>query len=86
MKDSENSHFVLFDPVRDHERRAYNDQLPRTRHTSFAPRTRVVRQPMSVTTPSSPVESRIDAPRAKPVHRWEIYERIRSQRPAGGCR
>jgi carbon storage regulator len=28
----------------------------------------------------------IDAPRAKPVHRWEIYERIRSQRPAGGCR
>jgi carbon storage regulator len=28
----------------------------------------------------------IDAPRAKPVHRWEIYQRIRSQRPAGGCR
>jgi carbon storage regulator len=28
----------------------------------------------------------IEAPRAKPVHRWEIYERIRSQRPAGGCR
>ena len=28
----------------------------------------------------------IDAPRAKPVHRWEIYERIRSRRPPGGCR
>jgi carbon storage regulator len=28
----------------------------------------------------------IDAPRAKSVHRWEIYQRIRSQRPTGGCR
>jgi carbon storage regulator len=28
----------------------------------------------------------IDAPRAKPVHRWEIYQRIRSQRPVGGYR
>jgi sRNA-binding carbon storage regulator CsrA len=28
----------------------------------------------------------IDAPRAKPVHRWEIYQRIRSQRVAGGYR
>ena len=28
----------------------------------------------------------IDAPRARPVHRWESYQRIRSQRPAGGCR
>ena len=28
----------------------------------------------------------IDAPRAKSVHRWEIYQRIRSQRPAGGYR
>jgi carbon storage regulator len=28
----------------------------------------------------------IDAPRTKPVHRWEIYQRIRSQRPAGGYR
>jgi carbon storage regulator len=28
----------------------------------------------------------IDAPRAKPVHRWEIYQRIRSQRPARGYR
>ena len=28
----------------------------------------------------------IDAPRAKPVHRWEIYQRIRSQRPTDGCR
>jgi carbon storage regulator len=28
----------------------------------------------------------IEAPRAKPVHRWEIYQRIRSQRPVGACR
>jgi carbon storage regulator len=28
----------------------------------------------------------IKAPRAKPVHRWEIYQRIRSQEPVGGCR
>jgi carbon storage regulator len=28
----------------------------------------------------------IDAPRAKPVHRLEIYQRLRSQRPARGCR
>jgi carbon storage regulator len=28
----------------------------------------------------------IDAPKAMPVHRWEIYQRIRSQRPAGGKR
>jgi carbon storage regulator CsrA len=28
----------------------------------------------------------IDAPKAMPVHRWEIYQRIRSQRPAGGFR
>jgi carbon storage regulator len=28
----------------------------------------------------------IDAPKAKSVHRWEIYERIRSQRPGGGRR
>jgi carbon storage regulator len=28
----------------------------------------------------------IDAPKALPVHRWEIYERIRSKRPASGCR
>jgi carbon storage regulator CsrA len=28
----------------------------------------------------------IDAPRAKSVHRWEIYQRIRSQRPARGYR
>jgi carbon storage regulator len=28
----------------------------------------------------------IDAPRTKPVHRWEIYQRIRSRRPAGGYR
>jgi carbon storage regulator len=28
----------------------------------------------------------IDAPRTKPVHRWEIYQRIRSQRLAGGYR
>jgi carbon storage regulator len=28
----------------------------------------------------------IDAPRAKPVHRREIYQRIQSQRPAGGYR
>jgi carbon storage regulator len=28
----------------------------------------------------------IDAPRAKLVHRWEIYQRIRSQRPVGGYR
>ena len=28
----------------------------------------------------------IDAPRAKPVHRWEIYQRIRSKRTAGGYR
>jgi carbon storage regulator len=28
----------------------------------------------------------INAPKSKPVHRWEIYERIRSQRSAGGCR
>lgn len=26
----------------------------------------------------------IDAPKAKPVHRWEIYQRIRSQRRVGG--
>jgi len=25
----------------------------------------------------------IDAPKAKPVHRWEIYERIRSKGPTG---
>jgi carbon storage regulator len=25
----------------------------------------------------------IDAPRAKPVHRWETYQHIRSQRPTG---
>ena len=28
----------------------------------------------------------IDAPRAKPVHRREIYEQIRSQRPISGYR
>ena len=28
----------------------------------------------------------ISAPKAKPVHRWEIYQRIRSQGPVGGCR
>ena len=28
----------------------------------------------------------IDAPRAKPVHRREVYERIRSQRPPDGYR
>jgi carbon storage regulator len=28
----------------------------------------------------------IDAPKAMPVHRWEIYQRIRSQRPVGGYR
>ncbi len=28
----------------------------------------------------------IDAPRAKPVHRWEIYERIRSKAPTGARR
>jgi carbon storage regulator len=28
----------------------------------------------------------IEAPRAKAVHRWEIYQRIRSQRSAGECR
>lgn len=28
----------------------------------------------------------IDAPKAKPVHRREIYERIRSQGPTGGHR
>ena len=28
----------------------------------------------------------IDAPRAKPVHRWEIYQRIQSQRPTGARR
>jgi carbon storage regulator len=28
----------------------------------------------------------IDAPRAKSVHRWEIYQRIRSQSPARGYR
>jgi carbon storage regulator len=28
----------------------------------------------------------IDAPKAMPVHRWENYQRIRSQRPAGGFR
>ena len=28
----------------------------------------------------------IDAPKAKPVHRWEIYERIRSKAPTGARR
>jgi carbon storage regulator len=28
----------------------------------------------------------IDAPKAKPVHRWEVYERIRSQVPPSGRR
>ena len=28
----------------------------------------------------------IDAPKATPVHRWEIYQRIRSQRPPNGWR
>ena len=28
----------------------------------------------------------IDAPKAQPVHRWEIYQRIRSQRPTGARR
>jgi carbon storage regulator len=28
----------------------------------------------------------IDAPKAKPVHRREVYERIRSQRPPDGYR
>jgi carbon storage regulator len=28
----------------------------------------------------------IDAPKSKSVHRWEIYQRIRSQRPVGGYR
>jgi carbon storage regulator len=28
----------------------------------------------------------IDAPKAKPVHRREIYERIRSQKPPDGRR
>jgi carbon storage regulator len=28
----------------------------------------------------------IDAPRAKPVHRWEIYERIHSKAPTGARR
>jgi carbon storage regulator len=26
----------------------------------------------------------INAPKAKPVHRWEIYQRIHSQRPTSG--
>ncbi len=28
----------------------------------------------------------IDAPKAKPVHRWEIYQRIRSKGPPGARR
>jgi len=28
----------------------------------------------------------IDAPRAKSVHRWEVYQRIRLQGPARGYR
>jgi carbon storage regulator len=28
----------------------------------------------------------IDAPRAKPVHRLEIYQRIHPHRPVRGCR
>ena len=28
----------------------------------------------------------INAPKTKPVLRWEIYQRIRSQGPVGGCR
>ncbi len=28
----------------------------------------------------------IDAPKARPVHRWEIYDRIRSKGPTGGLR
>ena len=44
MKNCKNAHLVLFYPVRDQERRAQNDQLACTSHTSITSRKRVVRE------------------------------------------
>ena len=44
VKNCENAHLVLFYPVRDQERRARNDQLACTSHTSITSRKRVARE------------------------------------------
>lgn len=44
MKNCKNANLVLFYPVRDQERRARNDQLACTSHTSITSRKRVARE------------------------------------------